>query len=112
MNEVFELLEDLPHKFRKKLDGEVSMTEITRYSLQINDKAWVVVTNSKIYVLKKKLWFITCQKHKLSQVFTSEVENGKFIIKTDSDETSLPVNSDRVKHVSQLADNIQELTKS
>ncbi|OWZ83752.1 hypothetical protein [Natranaerobius trueperi] len=55
---MFELLEDIEPKFQKRFKKEVSMAEITRYALKINKSVWIIVTNRKIYILAKKLWFI------------------------------------------------------
>ncbi|ACB85531.1 hypothetical protein [Natranaerobius thermophilus] len=106
---MFELLEELEPKFKKHFNKEVNMTEITRYSININSKTWLVVTNQYIYILNKKLWFITTWKRKLKNIHQIKILDSKLVIVTEQGQKTLRIPTDRESQVRKLVEKLQEI---
>ncbi len=106
---VFELLEDLDGKFKNHFKKHVQMTEITRYALQLNNTTWLVVTNQKLYLLQKKLLFITTWIEKLQKVKRVTSDGQVFYIHTEKESKQVNVEPAKKSQAVKLAEEIKKI---
>ena len=72
---MHEYLETLLPKFNKMFKGNVKITEVTAFSLQLSPKEALIMTNRQIYLLKKGFWGIKAHCFPLSEVELKIVED-------------------------------------
>ena len=106
---MHELLEQLNKSFDNKFKQEVSLTEITRFSLNLHRSAAIVVTNNYIYTLSKKLFSVNVNKLPLVSLEDIFMEDKKLKLKIAGEIYRLPVASNRKNTVMKFVNKVKAL---
>lgn len=109
---MHELLEELKSPFKEKFKSEVDITEITRFSVNLHKNAAVVVTNSYIYLLTKKLFRTNLKKVPLEELLEVVFEDEKIEFTTNVESVGLPVATEKNSAVIKLANKIKDINKA
>ena len=108
---MFELLEDLDPKVKKRFQKEVSMTEITRYALNLHPKATMIITNKMLYLLTSGWFFMSVWKRNLQQVSHVEVSGSTLTVSASDGKTSAKIAPGQLKSAQKLAEVVNSLLK-
>ncbi|UMZ72817.1 hypothetical protein [Natranaerofaba carboxydovora] len=106
---MHELLEQLNKSFDDKFKQEVSLTEITRFSLNLHRSAAIVVTNNYIYTLNKKLFSVNVNKLPLVSLEDIFMEDNKLKLKIAGEIYRLPVSSSKKNTVMKFVNEVKAL---
>ncbi len=71
---MLEMLDKLDNSFDKKLKKEIEWKEITIFSIQLSSNSAIVLTNIYLYVLKKRIFGISCYKVKITNINNISLE--------------------------------------
>ncbi len=106
---MHELLEELDSPFKEKFKKEVSLTEITRYSLNLHKNTAVVVTNSYLYVIQKKLVYVSLSKFPISSLEDISFDGSKLKLNVLKKIIQLPVAPNKKESVKKFCEGMKAL---
>ncbi|MEW6623840.1 MAG: hypothetical protein AB1420_12065 [Bacillota bacterium] len=111
---MHELLERLHPSFEKAFKDKVSINELTYFSLQLNGKSALVITNRYLYLIRKGLLSVKCLQYTLEEVEQLQIKDKKFLIfmKNNSAITLESLDSRKLSILALLVKQYQDIRSS
>ncbi len=106
------LLETLPNKHSKKIKELIKLTELTFFSLMVNNRTAIVGTNKKLIICCKKFYFFYEIKwSEWNNIVSCAYDNSKgniFTIVLKNDTWQIDVSSDKIYLLGDLEQKINK----